>query len=650
MPDWSYHTLFKPILFRMPARAARRVTLQTVALLGASPGGGAVIDFMGHMRPDRSLECEALGRTFASRVGLGAGLTTSGGAIAAFERFGFGYIELGPLTVQPVPDDIVLRNLNELSLTYANAPVNEGLEEFVKGLPSQKPNVCLMVRIANVEGTSCTDAIDHLQTIVARLPQWIDVIVLDSRWCLLDWSNDDLDRYLKAAADLGKTILVSVAPDLGEEKLSGLIESAKRKAAFGFSVSGGTTCGDKQESRLCGAPTRTQSMAMVRRLRELVPDAFIIGSGGIIEPIDAVEMLDAGATMVQLHSGMVYSGPGLPKRINELISARTQLCAACKQPAPSSSSNSPYSFSAVSNSGWLGLALVGAGLLITCSSAITVALTTVILPYDEHYLGITRLGMIALNDRLLPFMSHDRITYAGSGASCGLLFLGLAFFGARKGNHWAYLAARTSCAFGFISFLLFLGFHYLDPLHTLATLLLLPFYFWAVIKPPPVKPMLSSNLRNSNAWFKGLAGQFWFVGIGCGLILAGIAISSIGITSVFVPDDLRFMHTTAHDLLCHNDRLLPAIAHDRAGFGGSLFTVGVGVLMTALHGFRQGEGWVWWMLLISGLPGFICTLAIHFAIGYTSWFHLLPAYIGFVMFVGGLWLSYPYLCVEPAPE
>jgi dihydroorotate dehydrogenase len=72
--------------------------------------------------------------------------------------------------------------------------------------------------------------------------------------------------------------------------------------------------------------------------------------------------------------------------------------------------------------------------------------------------------------------------------------------------------------------------------------------------------------------------------------------------------------------------------------------------MTALHGFRQGEGWVWWMLLISGLPGFICTLAIHFAIGYTSWFHLLPAYIGFVMFVGGLWLSYPYLCVEPAPE
>jgi hypothetical protein len=162
--------------------------------------------------------------------------------------------------------------------------------------------------------------------------------------------------------------------------------------------------------------------------------------------------------------------------------------------------------------------------------------------------------------------------------------------------------------------------------------------------------MLSSNLKNSRAWFNGLFGQFWFVGIGCGLVLAGIAISSIGITTVFVPEDLSFMHTTAHDLLCNNDRLLPAIAHDRAGFGGSLIAIGFGVLMTSLHGFRQGEGWVWWMLLIAGLPGFVATLAIHFAIGYTSWFHLLPAYIGFVMFVAGLWLSYPYLCVEPAPK
>jgi dihydroorotate dehydrogenase len=165
-----------------------------------------------------------------------------------------------------------------------------------------------------------------------------------------------------------------------------------------------------------------------------------------------------------------------------------------------------------------------------------------------------------------------------------------------------------------------------------------------------MKAMRSSNVYNSRAWYSALFGQLWFVGIGFGLILAGITICRVGTTSVFVPDDLMFMHTTAHQLLGHNDHLLPTIAHDRAGFGGSLFTAGIAVLLTALHGFRQGEGWVWWMLLVSGLPGFVSTLAIHFAIGYTSLFHLLPAYIACVMFVAGLSLSYRYLCVEPGPE
>jgi len=658
MPDWSYHTLFKPLLFRLPAVDARRVTMDAVGLLAGSPGGRSVIDLMGQMKPDRSLECQALGRRFCSRVGLGAGLTTSGGAIRAFDHFGFGFIELGPVTVEPIGSDVVRRDCEQQALMYANLPVNNGLDDFVKGLPAIKPDVSLMVRIAHLEETNSQDAMAQVETIVGRLPQWLEIIVFDSRWCLQQWADVDLDRYLESTAAIGKVRLLLVAPDTESERLSRLLTAAKKHGIAGFIVGGGTVCGDNGELRLVGAPTRSQSIEMVRRLRQLVPDAFIAGSGGVIEPIDAVDLLDAGATMVQLHGGLIYSGPGLPKRVNELISARMRQSmhrAAAWQSGGTleiaePGTSSPYSLSAVINSGWLGLALVGAGLLITGSSAITVALTTVILPYDESYLGITRQGMIALNNHLLPFMSHDRITYAGSGMSCGLLFMGLAYFGARKGNRWAYLAARNSCAVGFISFLLFLGFHYLDPLHALATLLMLPFFIWALVKPPLVKPMLSSNMRNTRAWFNGLYGQFWFVGIGVGLILAGIAICNIGISTVFVPDDLHFMHTTAHDLLMHNDRLLPAIAHDRAGFGGSLVAAGIGVILTALHGFRQGEGWVWWMLLIAGLPGFVATLAIHFAIGYTSLFHLFPAYIGFVMFVGGLWLSYPYLCVEPAPE
>jgi hypothetical protein len=231
-----------------------------------------------------------------------------------------------------------------------------------------------------------------------------------------------------------------------------------------------------------------------------------------------------------------------------------------------------------------------------------------------------------------------------------LLFFALAYFGARDGQAWAYAAARNSCAFGFASFLLFLGFRYLDPLHALATLLLLPFFVWALLKPPAPRALQSSNLYNSVDWHKSLSGQLCFVAIGMGLIMAGITICRVGTTCVFVHEDLMFMHTTALSLLSHNNHLLPAIAHDRAGFGGSLVTAGIAVILTALHGYRQGEGWVWWMLLISGLPGFISTLAIHFAIGYTNWFHLLPAYIASVMFAAGLTLSYRYLCAQQGPR
>jgi hypothetical protein len=246
-------------------------------------------------------------------------------------------------------------------------------------------------------------------------------------------------------------------------------------------------------------------------------------------------------------------------------------------------------------------------------------------------------------------MSHDRITYAGAGISCGILYLCLAFFGARAGQRWAYVASRNGCAVGFISFLLFLGFHYLDPLHALATMLLLPFFVWAIAKPPRFGAMRSSNRFNTPAWKNALIGQFWFVCIGTGLVLAGLAICHVGTTTVFVHEDLMFMHTTAETLLAHNSHLLPAIAHDRAGFGGSLVSAGIAVLLTALHGFRQGEGWVWWMLFIGGLPGFLATMCIHFAIGYTNVWHLLPAYIACAMFVAALCFSYRYLCVEPGP-
>lgn len=633
--------------------------MRAVLTLGAIPGGRALIDLMADMNPAEQLRFEAAGLIFPSRVGLGCGISETALDLRAFDRFGFGYLELGPITAQPVLDSGPYgpaektagprRQDAQLSIADIDLPRNAGLDYFLKHqLPQHPPSRPLLVRVAHIQLTPPETAIQEMAHIVAALPAWIGAVVVDTRWCLNQFSEDELNNYLKSAVISCKTVILTIAADEDDEAISRMVRCATACGVKGISVTGGI----KSDTglRVYGRPTKDRSLDLVRQVKSMAPSLLVIGSGGIIEPADALAMREAGADVVSLYSGLIYSGPGLPKRINELMTTLTQPMTQPMTPTDKPASRAPYSLSSVMNAGWLGIALVGIGLIITGASAITVALTTVILPYDENFLGITREALIQINPRLLPFLSHDRVTYAGAGMSCGLLFFSLIYFGGRFGQKWAYGAAALSCAAGFASFLLFLAYRFLDPLHALATLLLVPPYVWGLMRPPQWRPMRASNLYNSRAWRHSLVGQFLFVCIGAGLLLAGCAICFVGSTTVFVAEDLDFMKTTAHHLLSHNEHLLPEIAHDRAGFGGTLVTAGIAVLLTAFRGFRQGEGWVWWMLLIAGLPGYLCTLGIHFAIGYMHFSHLFPAYIATLMFIVGLAMSYKYLCVEPAPD
>jgi dihydroorotate dehydrogenase len=265
------------------------------------------------------------------------------------------------------------------------------------------------------------------------------------------------------------------------------------------------------------------------------------------------------------------------------------------------------------------------------------------LPYDESFLGWNRAQLAALNPRLLPFMTHDRVTLAGTMVSIGILYANLAFYGVRHGLHWAWNAIRVSALLGFSSFFLFVLFGYFDWLHALASLVLLPFFVIGLRAPMPVRqPSPALDLENDRIWRVGLVGQFLFVAIGLGLMLAGMTIAGYGAITVFVPQDLNFMGISRAALEQANARLLPLVAHDRSGFGGALWSDGLAVLTSSLWGFERGARWVWRMLLLSGSTGFVSTLAVHFAVGYVDIAHLLPAYIGFVMFVFGLVFSHPY--------
>ena len=245
--------------------------------------------------------------------------------------------------------------------------------------------------------------------------------------------------------------------------------------------------------------------------------------------------------------------------------------------------------------------------------------------------------LTAINSRLLAFMAHDRVTLAGSMVAIGLLYVVLSVFGIRRGLHWARQAVLVSAFTGFVSFFLFLGFGYLDTFHAFVTAALLQLLLLGVharlgVYTPATRP----DLRGDRAWRLSLWGQLLLVFHGFALLAAGAVISLIGVTQVFVHEDLMFMETTAATLAAANPRLVPLVAHDRATLGGMLLAGGWVFLLPALWGYRRGSPWLWWALLIAGSIAYAAGIVVHYAVGYLSFKHLLPAFGGYALLLVGL--------------
>lgn len=191
---------------------------------------------------------------------------------------------------------------------------------------------------------------------------------------------------------------------------------------------------------------------------------------------------------------------------------------------------------------------------------------------------------------------------------------------------------------GFGSFLTYPGYGYLDTWHGVATLVLLPVFVASLsraqqklVGPKSWRTLLVLRSHDHSRRYR--AGRILLPIYGAGLTVAGATIMDVGMTSVFVREDLAYIGLSYLEICGLAEPLVPIIAHDRAGFGGGLASIGITLILLVLHApptpsFRQ-------VMLLAGFSGFTTAIGVHFIIGYIDARHLAPAFAGAGIFLTG---------------
>ncbi len=299
-------------------------------------------------------------------------------------------------------------------------------------------------------------------------------------------------------------------------------------------------------------------------------------------------------------------------------------------------------FRAVIGDGLVPLSAGAAGLVLAGGFALFLAASGEFLPHDIRYLGMTAEDLCEIAGcRVVRFMIHDRAAFGGALVAVGVLYTYLVWFPLRRGHRWAWWLLTCSATAGFLSFLAYLGYGYLDTWHGVGTALLLPVFIVGLFRARALvtgaRPRPASRIPNL-ATRDGLGRACLLVGA-AGVALAGLEIFRIGVTDIFVPQDLAFIGAPADHLRALNPRLVPLIAHDRAGFGGAVFTTGFTTFGCLWYSPTTRA--LWEAILAAGGVSLTAAIGTHFAVGYTDPWHLLPAVAGAVCLVTGLVLTFP---------
>ncbi|MDB4300875.1 quinone-dependent dihydroorotate dehydrogenase [Flavobacteriaceae bacterium] len=334
-----YKSFIKPLLFLFDPEWVHHTVFNLLKVVHRVPGIGSLIRGVYQVK-DKRLERKLFGLTFPNPVGLAAGFDKDAKLFQELSNFGFGFIEIGTLTPKPQkgnPKKRLFRLPEDQGLINRMGFNNEGVEDVISRLKKNR-GVLIGGNIGKNKITPNREAVsDYIECFEALFPfvDYFAVNVSSPNTLNLRELQDKepLTYLLQTLKNLNDTksspkpILLKIAPDLTDEQLLDIIEIIDSVKIDGVIASNttlsreGLISENKSETGgLSGKPVGERSTEIIRFLYEKSNNAFpIIGVGGIHSPEDALNKLNAGASLIQLYTGFIYEGPGVIRKINKAI-------------------------------------------------------------------------------------------------------------------------------------------------------------------------------------------------------------------------------------------------------------------------------------------------------------------------------------------
>lgn len=339
-----YRQIIRPLLFKLSPESVHNLTVGMMKFTRMIPGCGYLIrSLFLHRSPQ--LEREVFGIKFPNPIGLAAGFDKNAEVYEQMANFGFGFVEIGTVTPKPQPGNTKPRLFR---LTDDNAIINRmgfnnlGLANAVKNLRSRDNKIIIGGNLGKNTLTSNENAAADYLKLFRCMYEYVDYFVVNvscpniaKMSCLQD--KDNLIEILSGLLDFRRgqnqyrPILLKISPDLTQAQVDDSIAVLIESGLDGIVATNTTTSreGLKSDPKLVesiangglsGAPLTKRSLEMVKYIHEKTEGRYpIIGVGGIMTPQDAQNMLDAGASLVQVYTGFIYNGPSFVKRICKFL-------------------------------------------------------------------------------------------------------------------------------------------------------------------------------------------------------------------------------------------------------------------------------------------------------------------------------------------